>query len=201
FLRSSHLSQRVALIMKGVPMSRQRLYSSLAAICGALLVTARLAVFYFPISAPAQEVIRGGDNLLHRAPIEYPPEALAKGIQGTVVVEATLNERGVVTDARVLSGPEALRKAALKSVLDWHYASQAQSPVQVAIDFGAPLKKAVGPVGPISGSVIGGVIGGVTGGVIGGVPAPAQAHESRKLKAIRLGGRTDQSPEAVVGQR
>jgi TonB family protein len=141
FLQKSHLSQRVALLLKGASMSKQRLLSSLAAICGALVVTARLAVFYFPISAPAQEIIRGETNLLHRVPLEYPADAIAKGIQGTVVVAATLNERGVVSDARILSGPEPLRKAALKSVLEWHYTGQAQSPVEVAIDFKLPARQ------------------------------------------------------------
>ena len=140
FLRRSHLSQRVSLILKGASMSKQRLLSSLAAICGALLVTARVAVLCFPISAPAQEVVRGEANLLHRTPVEYPADAIAKGIQGTVIVQATLNERGVVTDARVVSGPEPLRKAALKSVLEWHYSGQALSPVEVAIDFKLPSK-------------------------------------------------------------
>ena len=41
----------------------------------------------------------------------------------------------------VISGPDQLRKAALKSVLDWHYNAQTQSPMQVAIDFKLPEKK------------------------------------------------------------
>src|SRR5260221_1511835 len=169
FLRKSHLSQRVALLLKGVPMSKQRLLSSLAAICGALVVAARLAVFYFPISAPAQEIIRGETHLLHRAPLEYPADAIARGIQGTVVVEATLNERGVVSDARVVSGPEALRKAALKSVLEWHYSGQAQSPVEVAIDFKLPANRpGVSEDAPVG--VIGHILGGDRG--IGPVDVP-----------------------------
>src|SRR6185436_878142 len=117
---------------------KQRLLSSLTAVCGTLLVTARIAVLCFPINAPAQEIVKGEANLLHRTPVEYPTDAIAKGIQGTVIVQATLNERGVVTDARVVSGPEALRRAALKSVLEWHYSGQAISPVEVAIDFKLP---------------------------------------------------------------
>jgi TonB family protein len=142
FLRKAHLTQRVALMLKEVSMSPKRLLSSLAAICGALVITSRFATLYFPISAPAQEIVRGGDHLLHRAPIEYPAEAIEKGIQGSVVVEATLDDRGVVTDARVISGPDPLRKAALKSVLDWHYAAQTQSPVEVAVDFKLPTAPA-----------------------------------------------------------
>jgi hypothetical protein len=37
----------------------------------------------------------------------------------------TLNERGEVSDARVLSGPEELRRATLESVLGWHYSPAA----------------------------------------------------------------------------
>ena len=135
FLRMTHLAQRVDLMMKEISMSKRRLFSSLAAICGALVLTARFTIVLFPISAPAQEVVKGDANLLHRAPVFYPADALQKGIRGTVVVEATLNDRGVVTDARVISGPDPLRKAALRSVLDWHYAAGAASPVEIAIDF------------------------------------------------------------------
>jgi TonB family protein len=198
FLQKSHLSQRVALILKGVTMSRQRLLSSLATIGGALLVTARMAVLYFPISAPAQEVIRGENNLLHRAPIEYPAEARVKGIEGTVIVEVKLNERGIVTDARVVNGPEPLRKAALRSVLDWHYSGQAQSPVEVAIDFKLPTNPA-GVVGGVPGGVVGGVIGGVRGGVVGGVPG-AVAFEAGRLNRIQFTGTPSQLRDTVAGR-
>ena len=41
------------------------------------------------------------------------------------MVEMTLNDRGEVSDARVLSGPEELRKATLEAVLQWHYSPAA----------------------------------------------------------------------------
>jgi TonB family protein len=151
-------------------------------------------VMYFPISAPAQEIIRGETNLLHRAPLEYPADAIAKGIQGTVVVAATLNERGVVSDARILSGPEPLRKAALKSVLDWHYSGQAQSPVEVAIDFKLPAKQPA-VSGTVPGGVIGGVVGGVPGGVIGGVPAV----QTGRVNRIQVAGVPSQLRDALEG--
>jgi hypothetical protein len=44
-----------------------------------------------------------------------------------VVVEMTLDERGEVSDARVVSGPDELRKAALEAVLTWHYSPSAIS--------------------------------------------------------------------------
>jgi TonB family protein len=176
FLRKNHLAQRIAIILKEVSMSKKRLLSSLAAICGALVITARFAMLYFPISAPAQEVVKGEANLLHRAPIEYPPDAIEKGIQGTVVVEATLSDRGVVTDARVIGGPDQLRRAALKSVLDWHYAAQTQSPVEVAVDFKLPEKR--------------------PGAIIGSSPT---AVPNGRLKRIQAAGISPALRDAVTG--
>ena len=42
-----------------------------------------------------------------------------------MLLEVTVDDRGQVSDARVLSGPEELRKAALESVLEWHYSPDA----------------------------------------------------------------------------
>ena len=83
-----------------------------------LMLTAMAALL---VPASAQEVKRGGENLLHRAQVEYPAEAIGNKIEGTVVLEARLDEKGIVRDARVISGPDVLRAAALRSVLDWHY--------------------------------------------------------------------------------
>ena len=71
-------------------MSRQRLISSFAAVCGALAVAGRLAMLYFPMSAPAQELAAGEAGLLHRLAVSYPREAIEKRVEGTVVVLATL---------------------------------------------------------------------------------------------------------------
>jgi TonB family protein len=45
-----------------------------------------------------------------------------KGISGGVVVAVTVNDKGDVTDANIVSGPDELRKAVLSSVLNWHFA-------------------------------------------------------------------------------
>jgi protein TonB len=57
-----------------------------------------------------------------------------------VIVEADLSETGAVTDARVLSGPPELRRAALASVLDWHFSREtvAAPRLQIAIQFQLP---------------------------------------------------------------
>jgi TonB family protein len=69
------------------------------------------------------KVDTAGAALLHRVGVAYPQAAVEKRIEGVVAVEASLDEAGNVEDARVLSGPLELRKAALESVLQWHFAS------------------------------------------------------------------------------
>jgi TonB family protein len=82
-----------------------------------------------------------GARVIHRDEVEYPEAAMEKGVQGTVVVEATLDADGVVSDARVLSGPQELRKAALQSVLQWHFTHDAAgSTRQVGIAFQLPAE-------------------------------------------------------------
>ena len=51
----------------------------------------------------------------------YPPDALAAGLDGNVVAEITVNEAGVVTDARVLKSIPLLDEAALQAVKEWCY--------------------------------------------------------------------------------
>ncbi|MGH9672625.1 MAG: TonB family protein [Bryobacteraceae bacterium] len=140
FLKKRHLAERVAALLKETPMSKTRLVASFSMILSLLAVAARVAVLQFPMRAPAQEIRQGGDRLLHRSAIQYPREAMEKKIEGTVVLEATIDEKGVVTDARVLSGPQELRKAALTSVLSWHYSKEVRGPatIPIAIDFKAP---------------------------------------------------------------
>jgi TonB family protein len=152
FLRKRHLQKRVAALLKEVSMSKFRLTSSLAAFVAVLTLTAWLGVRSFPLQAAPQEndssnitVHAGPLPLLHRAAVQYPKSAQAKRIEGTVVLELSLSETGTVTDARVLSGPEELRGAALQSVLEWHYAADAQLPpkTQASIDFKLPGAEAM----------------------------------------------------------
>jgi TonB family protein len=52
----------------------------------------------------------------------YPPEALAAGIQGVVIVELVIDEWGSVTDTKVLRSIPLLDGAALAAVRNWQYA-------------------------------------------------------------------------------
>jgi TonB family protein len=151
FLRKRHLQKRVAALLKEISMSKFRLTSSLAAFTAVLAVTAWLGVRSFPLQAAPQEadssntiVHAGSLQFLHRAEVQYPKEARAKRIEGTVVLELSLSETGTVTDARVLSGPDELRRAALASALEWHFAHDTQLPpkTQVSIDFKLPVAEA-----------------------------------------------------------
>ena len=58
---------------------------------------------------------------MHRVEPVYPKEASAGRIQGTVVVEATVDERGQVQDVRVLRSIAQLDAAAIAAVKQWRY--------------------------------------------------------------------------------
>jgi protein TonB len=52
---------------------------------------------------------------------EYPTLARETHIRGTVLVEAVIDEKGNVVQARIVSGHPLLIAAALKAVLQWKY--------------------------------------------------------------------------------
>jgi protein TonB len=74
---------------------------------------------------PAGPVRIGGSitaprKIRHENPV-YPPIALAARIQGTVILEATIDEAGTVVNVRVLRSVPLLDEAAIESVLKWEY--------------------------------------------------------------------------------
>jgi TonB family protein len=130
-------------------MSTRRLIASLTVSAAALALAATYAVRSFPLAAQGQaaadngrpvQVVSGGENLLHGELPHYPGRAVDRKIGGDVVVEMTLNDRGEVSDARVVSGPDELRKATLEAVLQWHYSPAALSSTttQATLRFRAP---------------------------------------------------------------
>ena len=73
---------------------------------------------------PRREPIRTGarvqeSKLLHKVEPVYPPGVAGKG---TIILQVTINESGVVYEAQVLRGPEEFRAAALAAVCQWRYA-------------------------------------------------------------------------------
>jgi TonB family protein len=135
FLKKRHLRERVAAIVTGANMSKSRLTLTMIAVLTVLPLVAGMLAWQIPLQAAPQEVrdssgveIRTGPfKVLHRDAVDYPVEARKKGLSGDVVVSVSVNNLGEVTDAQVVSGPEELRKAVLRSVLGWHFANDARS--------------------------------------------------------------------------
>ena len=57
--------------------------------------------------------------LIHKVQPVYPPEAKAKGVQGTVVLHVHIDKDGRVDTATVVSGPQELRQATLDAAKKW----------------------------------------------------------------------------------
>jgi TonB family protein len=193
FLKKRQLAVRVAAVLKENRMSKSRLFLSFTTVCSAALVAVRVAVFMFPLHAPAQTVVQAepnyrtvfsdgsgvvvepGAKILHRSPVFYPSGV---STSGTVIVESSVNAKGEVTDAHVVSGPEELRSAALSSVLTWHFSPDGGLPptVQSSIRFETAPQRTGAP-SPIT-------------------PAPEAARTSY-LKAINMNGLSDELAEKV----
>ena len=147
FIRRRHLLNRVRAIVKETQMSRRYYVFALVASATAVTFFARLGFGYFPLQSPsvaqsieAIQIQQGSDNLLHRARLEYPRQAVEAGVEGDVSIEVTIDNDGKVSDAHVVSGPLQLRRSALHSVLEWRY-DPAKRPAgidQVKIHFAIP---------------------------------------------------------------
>lgn len=140
FLKKRQLARRVASLVKETSMSRLNLGARVALVVALTLAGLGSAAWFFPFPSAAQAVpddpgisVVAGGQLLHR-----PALHLGKTM-GTVVLEASLDSKGEVVDAHVVSGPDALRRDALANVLQWHYSSNgAASTVRISIEFGLP---------------------------------------------------------------
>ncbi len=148
FLKKRHLRERVAAIVNGVNMSKSRLTLTMIVVLTVLPLVAGILAWQIPLQAAPQEVrdsngveIRTGVfKVLHRDAVAYPAEARKKGLSGAVVVAVTVNKDGEVNDARVVSGPDELRKAVLQSVLGWHFDNENHalpSSFEIAVHFNA----------------------------------------------------------------
>lgn len=60
-------------------------------------------------------------SLMYSPEPVYPAKAIAAGVQGEVNVRAVVGPDGNVIDASIVSGPPALREAALEAVGRWRY--------------------------------------------------------------------------------
>jgi TonB family protein len=67
----------------------------------------------------------------------YPPMQMSLGIQGTVVVEATIDERGRVTAARIVRSVHLLDQSAIDAVRQWEFEPGFNVPavIRVTVEF------------------------------------------------------------------
>ena len=78
-----------------------------------------------PPPKPVQPVRVGGDikepRLVHRVSPTYPPIAISAKVEGIVILEAAVDDRGAVESVKVLRSVPLLDKAAVKAVKEWRY--------------------------------------------------------------------------------
>jgi periplasmic protein TonB len=76
-------------------------------------------------TAPRDPIPVGGKiqpptRVAYVAPV-YPPLALAARVQGTVILQAVIDEKGSVRELRVLRGHPLLDEAAMQAVAKWQF--------------------------------------------------------------------------------
>jgi TonB family protein len=96
------------------------------------------AVVQPELMVPAEEM---GRRIVYQVMPEYPEPARQGRVQGTVVLDTVVSVKGAVTQARLVSGPEALSQAAMDAVRRWRYepyfvnGQPASVETTVAVDF------------------------------------------------------------------
>lgn len=120
--RPRHLVERVEFLTEVTTMSFRQTAASAALATLLSGGAAMLAGYYLPLQLAAQE--SGAAAITWTRP---------HSSEGIVQLEAVLNSDGEVIDARVLSGPEELRRAALQQVLGWRSSKDASSRRSVSI--------------------------------------------------------------------
>jgi TonB family protein len=82
-----------------------------------------------------------GGSLERKVQPIYPPEARSARLQGTVVLQALIDEVGEVRDLTTVSGDAFLARAAIDAVSQWHYqpyqlnGQPVKMPIQITVNF------------------------------------------------------------------
>lgn len=177
FLKKRQLAVRVAAVLKEAPMSKFKLMTRAILASAAILAAVIALAIFVPFQSEAQTLpdspgitVDPGALLLHRTALRYSGE---QPVTGSVIADLELNTKGEVTDARVVSGPEELRKLVLRNVLEWHYAPSAPASVRVVATF-AEQSAVVAPPPPPPPPPPPGFGGRGGQGVVGAVGGPLQ---------------------------
>ncbi len=92
-----------------------------------------------PVSEEAERAL-----LLQSVKPEYPPEALAQKMHGTVVLQAIIGRDGRIEDLKIIRGYFVLGKAAIDAVKQWRFqpysvnGRPAQTQTNITINFSYP---------------------------------------------------------------
>jgi TonB family protein len=86
-----------------------------------------------PSENPSPDIQIATGRLIHRVDPKYPKEARKNKTQGSVVLEATIEKNGNVTDLSIISGDLVLADAAVDAVRGWTFEPYTGSgqPIQV----------------------------------------------------------------------
>ena len=87
---------------------------------------------------PADTPLRVGGDIKEPRKVRdvkpvYPPDALAAGVQGVVILETVIGPDGTVRDARVLRSQPMLDQAALEAVRQWEFTPTLLNGVPVSV--------------------------------------------------------------------
>ncbi len=79
-----------------------------------------------PPPPPTRQVFKPGGEIrepkkIFHVPPVYPQIALSSGVQGVVILEATIGETGAIENIRVLRSHPLLERAAVEAVKQWRY--------------------------------------------------------------------------------
>jgi len=82
-----------------------------------------LAAASVPMPALAVRISQGITQgvLIHKVAPVYPPQARMERIDGSVILDATIAENGIVKTVKIVSGPPQLAAAARDAVRQWRY--------------------------------------------------------------------------------
>jgi len=91
-----------------------------------------------PPEPPAQKIVRVGPGVreprrVAGGPPDYPAMARMARVQGTVILEAVINDRGTIERVKVLRSVPLLDAAAIAAVQNWRYTPTLLNGVPVSV--------------------------------------------------------------------
>lgn len=100
-----------------------------------------MAILLIPYSYAEEEVVKRVDRmsrpkLIKKQAPTYPKEALKKRISGNVILKATIDKKGRVESAEVVSSPDdLLSESAIKAIRCWQYEPYKENGKSLKVQF------------------------------------------------------------------